>query len=64
MVDSKRADRQFTAKIQLFNTALWTALAIDRLFFHVDKSLGYLTAVIAVGCLSSWFWLIRETRNS
>ena len=46
-------DRDVTkwAKITILCGVAWVAIAIDRIFFHVDQPLGWVTLIIAGGYL-------------
>ena len=39
------------AKINILCGVAWVAIAIDRIFFHVDQPLGWFTLIIAGGYL-------------
>jgi hypothetical protein len=39
--------KQKQAYILIVTGALWGAVAIDRMFVHVDRSLGWFTAALA-----------------
>ena len=58
-----RIDTRNGGYVWLLNAVIWAALAIDRLFFHIDRRLGWFTAALAVGTAALGLWRICERRS-
>ena len=51
------------AKVSILTGVAWVAIAIDRIFFHVDQPLGSFTLILAGGYLiGGTVSLYRERR--
>jgi hypothetical protein len=56
-------DKRSRGYLLLLASAVWAAIAVDRLFFHVDRGFGWFTAAIGGGFLARGAWLLRQSRS-